>query len=77
MEAKELVGEWIVVDLAETNFGRSGSTAFRAVGYTADTKYMIIDAGNWGWDMLDPDDIVIEKCEAYWYIQPENIIAVL
>ena len=77
MEAKELVGKWIVVDLAETNLGRSGSTAFKVVGYTADTKYTIIDAGNWGWEGLDSDDIATEKCEAYWYIHPANITAVL
>lgn len=77
MKAKELVGKWVVVDLAETNLRKSGSVAFKAVGYYADMNYVIVDAGSWGWDSLDPDDIVIEKCENYWYIHLEGITKVL
>ena len=77
MKAKKLVGKWVVVDLAETNLRESGSVAFKVVGYSADTKYVILDAGSWGWDSLDPDDIVIEKCKNYWYIHLEGITKVL
>lgn len=77
METKELVGKWVVVDLAETNLRKSGSVAFKVVGYYADMNYVIVDAGSWGWDSLDPDDIIIEKCKNYWYVNPANIIEVL
>lgn len=77
METKELVGKWVVVDLAGTNLRKSGSVAFKVVGYTADMKWVTVDAGSWGWDSLDPDDIVIEKCKNYWYVCPMEITKVL
>ncbi|WAX08966.1 hypothetical protein BS162P3_00041 [Bacteroides phage BS162P3] len=77
MKAKKLVGKWVVVDLTGTNLHKSGSVAFKVVGYNADMDWVMVDAGSWGWDNLDPDDIVIEKCKNYWYIFSEDITKVL
>lgn len=77
MKVKELVGEWVVVDLAAISSRRSGNVAFKVVGYNADMNWVMVDAGNWGWDNLDRGDIVAKKCENYWYIRLEEITKVL
>lgn len=77
MEAKELVGRCIEVDLAAMHISMSGNAMFKVVGYNADMNCAIVDASYWGWKGLDLDDIVIEKCETYWYALPGEIIKVL
>lgn len=77
MEAKDLVGKCIEVDLAAMHISMSGNATFRVVGYSACTNWAIADAGPWGWKWMEPDDIVIEKCETYWYILPMAITKVL
>lgn len=77
METKELVGKCIRADGLAASLPMPADTAFKVVGYSADMNWVIADAGCWGWKGLDSDDIVIEKCETYWYIHPEDITKVL
>lgn len=77
MEAKELVGKWIVADLAAVTVDQSGNATFRVVGYDANTNWVIVDAGNQGWKGAAWDGSIAEKCETYWYMRPEDIIKVL
>ena len=77
METKELVGKCIRADGLAVSLHMPADTAFKVVGYNADMNWAIADAGRWGWKGLDLDDIVIEKCETYWYIIPVDITKVL
>ena len=77
MKAEELVGKWIVSDVLTDEINAPTGAAFKVVGYTTDMKWVIVDAGSWGWDRLDPDDIVIEKCKNYWYVSLTEITKVL
>ena len=77
MEAKELVGKWIVSEVLTDEINAPAGTAFKVVGYLLDTDLLIADAGRGGWKDLDPDDIIIEKRETYWYILPVDITKVL
>ena len=77
MEAKDLVGKWIVADLAAVTLNQSGNDVFRVVGYVPDMNLIIVDAKRWGRKGLIPGDVVIEKCETYWYMRPADIIEVL
>ena len=71
------ISKWVVVDLAGTNLRKSGSVAFKVVGYTTDMKWVIIDADLWGWQGLDMYDHVTEKCKTYWYLRLCEITKVL
>lgn len=77
MEAKELVRKCIETDLATMHISMSGNATFKVVGYNADMNCAIVDAYHWGWKILEPDDIIIEKCETYWYVRPMEITKVL
>jgi hypothetical protein len=77
METKELVGKWIESEVLMDTRDVPADTAYRVVGYNADMNAAIVDAGPRGWKGLDSDDIVIEKCETYWYILPVDITKVL
>lgn len=77
MEARELVGDWIEADQAAEYLDLSKGTSFKVVGYSTYTNQVIVDAYNQGWEILDPGDIVVEKCETYWYVLPEEITKVL
>lgn len=77
MEIRELVGKWIVADLAAVTLDQSGNDVFRVVGYDANTNWVIVDAGNQGWKGAARDCDIAEKCETYWYMRPEDIIGVL
>lgn len=77
MEAKELVGKCIRADGLAVSLLMPADTAFKVVGYNADMNWAIADAVRWGWNGLDLDDVVIEKCETYWYIIPSDITKVL
>ena len=49
------------------------------VGYR-DNEYsfpLIVDAsklGGWYWEFLDPQDVVVKKCESYWYVSVDDLI---
>ena len=49
------------------------------VGYR-DNEYdfpLIVDAsklGGWYWEFLDPQDVVVKKCERYWYVSVNDLI---
>lgn len=77
MEARELVGNWIEADQVAEYLDLSEGTSFKVVGYSTYTNQVIVDAYNQGWEILDPGDIVVEKCETYWYVLPEEITKVL
>ena len=77
MEAKELVGKWIESKVLSDKLNTPANEAFKVVGYRTDVNWPIIDAGRWGWKGLEPDDIIIEKCETYWLVYPGNITKVL
>lgn len=77
MKTKELVGKYIESSNLAEPLGLPADTAFRVVGYNADMNWAIADAGRRGWKGLDLDDIIIEKCETYWYILPVDITKVL
>lgn len=77
MKAKELVGKCIESEVLTDAQCMPADTAFRVVGYNADMNWAIVDAGPNGWKWIEPDDIVIEKCETYWYILPVEITKVL
>lgn len=53
------------------------------VGYSrnelADEPLLIVDASQiggtgWGWEMLDPNDVVFKRCESYWYAGINDLI---
>lgn len=77
MEAKNLVGKLVVSDRLVKPVKTPKGAAFKVVGYKAYLNLAIIDAKQWGWSGLDEDDVVVEKCETYWYIRPEDITKVL
>lgn len=77
MKAEEFVGKWIEADGAAEYLDLSEGTAFKVVGYSTYINQVIIDAYNKGWEILDPGDFVVEKCETYWYILPSGITRVL
>lgn len=49
------------------------------VGYR-DKEYtfpLIVDASKfegWYWEFLDPQDVVVKKCERYWYVSVDDLI---
>lgn len=49
------------------------------VGYR-DNEYafpLIVDASKiegWYWEFLDPQDVVVKKCEKYWYASINDLI---
>lgn len=49
------------------------------VGYR-DNEYafpLIVDASKiegWYWEFLDPQDVVVKKCERYWYASINDLI---
>ena len=49
------------------------------VGYR-DNEYtfpLIVDASKiegWYWEFLDPQDVVVKKCESYWYAGINDLI---
>lgn len=49
------------------------------VGYR-DNEYtfpLIVDASKlegWYWEFLDPQDVVVKKCERYWYVSVDDLI---
>lgn len=56
----------------------SGETV-EVVGYR-DNEYtfpLIVDASKiegWYWEFLDPQDVVVKKCERYWYASINDLI---
>ena len=56
-------------------------TELEVVGYShnglTDEPLLIVEAlpfGGWGWEMLDPNDVVFKKCESYWYAEISDLI---
>jgi hypothetical protein len=77
MEAKELVGKWIVTDTVARALNVPADTAFKVVGFVLDLNFVIVDAGRLGWKGLESDDFVVEQCETYKYVYLYDIIEVL
>lgn len=77
MEAEELLGKWICSDYLAASLKVPADTAFKVVGRVQHTDLVIVDARRWGWRGLDEGDVVVEKCETYWYLSPEEITKVL
>lgn len=77
MKAKDLVGKWIVADTVARALNMPADTAFKVVGYTTYGD-CIVDAGldGWSWRALTRSDIVLEQCEFYTYVRPEDITKV-
>lgn len=77
MEAKDLVGKWIVSEVLTDEINAPAGTMFKVVGYECDLNWVIIDADLWGWQGLDMYDRVTEKCKTYWYLRLYEITKVL
>lgn len=76
MKAEELVGKWIESEILAAGQRMPADTAFKVVGFTLDENWAIVDAGLIGWKWLEAGDILIEKCETYWYVPTEDITKV-
>ena len=77
MEAKELVGKWIVSEVLTDELNAPAGTVFKVVGYVQDTNLLIVDAGRLGWTWLNPEDIVFKRSETYKYARMSYITKVL
>ena len=76
MKAKELVGKWIVSKVLADELNAPAGTVFKVVGYVLDKNLVIVDAERRGWKGLEPDDVVIERCETYKYARLDGITVV-
>lgn len=77
MEAKDLVGKWIVSEVLTDEINAPAGTAFKVVGYVPNTDLVIVDAGRWGWKGLIPGDVTTKECETYKYTRLDDITEVL
>ena len=76
MKAEEFVGKWIVSEVLTDELNVPAGTVFKVVGFVLDKNLVIVDAERRGWKGLEPDDVVIERCETYKYARLDEITVV-
>ena len=73
---QKYVGSTIEVEVTTITEGNV-IKPFRVVGYNSHEARLIVDGGADGWTLLDGWDVIIIRCDTYWYMSTNRIINVL
>lgn len=73
---QKYVGLTIEVEVTDITGGKV-VRPLEVVGYNPREAMLIVDGGTGGWTLLGGWDVIIIRCDTYWYMSTDRIINVL